>query len=403
MPRRLLLVVLLLVCACHKHRATKELFGVKVTPPGVLAKIRPGMTVAELKALVPDMKNDPGKGYLLEEPASNVKLYAIVMDDAVVDTYIDLVDDHALDLVTAAWGPPDAEKARTDPDEIAWRSTTTGWRASVFCGHGTATTPLPPFCTITLHPHKPLEQMFGKALAPPGELATTKPGTPRAQVAATAHVTIVKDAQVIRTLDYDGATELISIMDGKLYSLSYSLPALARPMIEAAWGPGTSDKEDGTDWFDAKTGWCARLTLRSDKSTLDLNFVSYMPFEAQIDLFDAMSKGSLADMKKAHPELCDVKDGEPTRQRLKLPVHELVSRLELGASYVTASAFSRTSGTLFATSADGDALPSILASFTKRWGTPKKKIDGDTTRYEWSNHNYVGLFDDQVSIQIGPP
>jgi hypothetical protein len=399
MTRRLLLAVLLL-CACHKKRATKELFGVKVTPPGVLAKIRPGMPLAELKALVPDMKNDPGKGYELEHPASNVTLYAVVMNDVVSDTYIDLIDDHGIDLLTSAWGPPDAEKPRDSIKDVAWRSTATGWRASVFCGHGTEVTPLPPFCTITLHPHKPLEEMFGKTIAPVGEYATVKQDTPVAQT----------KASTIRDLDYDGAVEFVDILDGKLFSIHYTLPVLARPMIVKAWGPGTADPghADSTTWCDAATSWCATLDSASDKDKLRLEFVGFMPFEQQIDLLEALSKLSIADGMKAHPELqwAERKDGTSTDHYINLPISELTDAGMRMVKHLPAGGFELKKGTRYVmTMFEKTTEDAIVASFTKRWGPPKKSIDKlfkEVTRYEWPNGNSVTVDEGSLAFAIDP-
>ena len=80
---------LVALAACGKKPATKELFGAKVTPPGVLAKIKPGMTLAEVKAIAPDATEDKAQGWLVGQPASDVKLYVGLLDNAVVDTFAD--------------------------------------------------------------------------------------------------------------------------------------------------------------------------------------------------------------------------------------------------------------------------------------------------------------------------
>jgi len=411
MTRRLCLVVLLLLCACHKKRATKELFGVKVTPPGVLAKIRPGMSLAELTALVPDMKSDPGKGYALEHPASNVTLYAVVIDDVVADTYIDLVDDHGMELLTAAWGPPDAEPPRDSPKQVAWRSTATGWRASVFCGHGTDSTPLPPFCTISLHPHKPLEEMFGKAIAPFGQFATVKQDMPVAQLAALTHLPAKDSFSIIRDVDYDGAVLFVDAMDGKLFTIHYTLPSLARPMIVKAWGPGTADPghPDSTTWCDAATSWCATLAGSSTDKDLHLDFVGFMPFEQQIDLLVALSKLSIADGMKAHPELqwAERKEGSSTDHYINFPTSEYTDANMRAIKHLPAGAFETKNGTRYVmTMFEKTTEDAIVGSFTKRWGAPKKsidKLDKTVTRYEWPKGNSITVDESSLSFVIDPP
>lgn len=64
MMRHLAVSLLIVVCACHK-RADKAFFGTQVAPPGILAQVHPGMAIAQLRAIAPDLKADPGKGFLL--------------------------------------------------------------------------------------------------------------------------------------------------------------------------------------------------------------------------------------------------------------------------------------------------------------------------------------------------
>src|ERR1700733_10379552 len=100
-PMRYLAVSLLIVvCACHK-RADKAFFGTQVAPPGILAQVHPGMTVAQLRAIAPELKADPAKGLLLASPASNVKLYALADGDVVSSTYVDFEDANGPDVLTA--------------------------------------------------------------------------------------------------------------------------------------------------------------------------------------------------------------------------------------------------------------------------------------------------------------
>src|SRR3569833_4610679 len=102
---RRMLIVLLAVAACHGKRAGKDFFGTQVSPPGVLAQIRPGMTRAQVKAIAPEAKDDPGKGLLVAKPASYVKLYVGMDRDLVDHTYVSYDGDAGMAELTQAWGP----------------------------------------------------------------------------------------------------------------------------------------------------------------------------------------------------------------------------------------------------------------------------------------------------------
>jgi hypothetical protein len=385
-------VAVIAMFGCHK-RAGSDYFGTQVVPPGVLAKIRPGMTVDELEQLVPKLVDDDGHGLLLEQPASNIKLYAVALDGAVVDTYVDYAGSDGLDVLTAAWGPPDAEHDRDEHDELAWRNATTGWRARLFCGHGTKDTPLPPFCTITFHPHKPLEAMFGRSIAPVGEMAAAKPDMSLDALRAATHLPFnTPDAHLNRNLDYDGASELAALVDGKLVELSYRLPKLARPMIDKAWGSGSTGSDGETVWFDAQSGWFARQRAPyGNDDTFSLAFAGYMPFDKLVDVLDSMTTAtSYDDAHKAHPELpwTDEKDGQHV---LAMPYTEQADPATalLGHTLVGIYGHARPA---FALNLDAKKADAIVASLTKRWGQPKTTIDNPkdpelaATTYRWAGH-----------------
>ena len=139
------LVVVVVACG-GKPTVGPEAFGAKVTPPGALATVRPGMTSAEVLAAVPG---------------------------AVDATFARVEGSDGQALLVSAWGPPDAEPDREHDDEIAWRSVQTGWRASLYCR--------PDSCDVRFHRHKPLEAMLAK-IAPPDKYAQLRIGMPAEQV-----------------------------------------------------------------------------------------------------------------------------------------------------------------------------------------------------------------------------
>lgn len=385
MKRHVAVVVIAMVSGCHKH-AGSEYFGKHVAPPGILAKVQLGMTVDELKAAIPGAAEDDGHGYLLAKPASNIKLYAVAVDNVVVEPYVDYAGSDAVAVLTAAWGPPDPEPDREHHDQPAWRNATTGWRSTVFCGHGTDKEPLPPFCTISFYPHKPLEAMFGKAVAPPDDRAKLAIGMPLdAARAATKRPLAAINA---RDSEYDGAVENINFVDGKLFELSYSLPALALPMIEKAWGPGTKSG-DTTFWYDPQSGWCAKL--RQSDQGLWLHFNGYMPFDKEIDLLDSMTAAKdYDDAKRMHPELAWTDNHE--RHEIELPYNELIQPDNFVAGHMTVDVSGATHLSFVTLMLDPTKADTIIASFTKRWGAPKTNTrstrdkDLTSTTYHWAGH-----------------
>ncbi len=111
------------------ERAGSEFFGASVTLPGLLAKVHAGMTFDELRAVAPDAVDDDGHGWLLATPASNIKLYALLDSEThrVAYSYVDYE------------GSDGGRRARPRRlvNHSVWRNAKTGWRATVFCGHGT--------------------------------------------------------------------------------------------------------------------------------------------------------------------------------------------------------------------------------------------------------------------------
>ena len=401
--RYLAVSVLIVVCACHK-RADKALFGTQVAPPGILAQVRPGMTVAQLHAIAPELEADPAKGLLLASPASNVKLYALTDGDVVSTTYVDLQDASGTDLLTAAWGPPDAEKDRESPDELAWRSTATGWRARVFCGHGTDQTPLPPFCTIHFHPHKPIEAMFGKAIAPPGELARVTPAMPQAALKAATNLPFERDTQsMIRRLDFDGAVEEIGVVDGRLFELSYVVPVGARAAIDKAWGQPAVTPAGEAIWFDASTGWSV-IGKVSDGKEMRLHFIGYRPFDRTLDLLVALSAfKSVAEARAAHGEL-DWRD-DKRGPHLSLPPSELSGGLQRSMSSPV-EVYEASGGLHTALLLDPKRASDVIALLTARWGAPKIENAASTREpvtYSWAGHATVRpIGDSGLAVVIGP-
>jgi hypothetical protein len=402
------LLILVVVAGCHGKRADKDYFGTQVSPPGLLAQLRPGMTLAQVKAIAPDAKDDPEHGLLLATPKTNLKLYAMMDHDLVKYTYADYAGEDVIAVLTQAWGPPDKEPDREDHDDIAWRSTTTGWRAAVFCGHGTEKVKIPPFCTIKFHPYLPLENMFGKQIAPPGQLAKVTPRMALAQLKATSHVAELTDkpAQTpIRSLDYDGVTESIGVVDGRLYMLSYTVPEAARAMIEKAWGAPVVEGKQAL-WFDPKTGWSASLEASSsDPHELDLEYQGYQPFLAEVGILETLAAApTAADAKRSHPEL----EWDPTAKSDDQPVlvlasNEFTDPVYRSARMVPVSLFGNSVAVrVVMGQLDPAKEPAIVDALTRKWGAPKKTTAKDgVVEYRFAKHGLVIHEGDTLGVHVG--
>ncbi|HEY0254592.1 MAG TPA: hypothetical protein VGC41_23860 [Kofleriaceae bacterium] len=391
------LAVTALCLAGCKHDAGPELFGTKVTPPGVLATVRPDISEAELKKLVPDAVDDKGHGFLLGKPARNAKLYATTFHGAVVHTYVAWSSADLPAVLTKAWGPPDTEHDRMDDRDLTWRSTETGWRASVHCGPD----PKDPWCDLTFHPHKPLEAMFVRPIRPPGELASVHP---HASLAELKKLTPIHsdnlDQMRSRELDLDGADETIYVIKGALGRVQYTVPLLAAPMIEKAWGPGSpGDAPNERRYFDATSGWDVVVSTEKDKLWLD--YGAFDTFEHELDELVALSSAKTADeAKAAHPELGWV-DGDP--RHINLPANEYTAGIELYVHVQSVGVFAARDGLALVMLGEKKYLDAVKASFTKRWGAPlDDKHSKDAVHLVWPHHASIeyGTEPDETSFGI---
>jgi len=402
--RRLLL--LLAVGACHgKHGAGKDYFGTQLSPPGILAQIRPGMTLAQVKAIAPDAKTEAGKGLWLASPASDMKMYALFDSGLVVQTYLDFKADDAMAVLTRAWGPPDKEPDRDDPSDVAWRSTTTGWRAAANCSKPGDKEP---GCSISFHPHLPLDQMFTTPIAPPGELAKVKPRATLAELKATTKLAVLTDEPVqtpMRYLDFDGAVEHLGIVDGRLFSLDEVIPASARPALEKAWGPPAIPGKHAM-WFDAKSGWSVTVDEDlSDAKRLRVDYQGYQPFLDEVALLEKLTAApTAADAKRSHPDL----DWDPTiknddQPSLLLSDNEFVEpgframRLLPIGFFGNSKAVSAVMGQL-----DPAREAAIVDALTVKWGAPKKTTLNDgVVEYRFAKHGLLMHEASMLAVHVG--
>lgn len=385
------LVGLACVAALGCHHARSEhvaaaYFGTKVVPPGVLAKIRPGMTLAEVTAVAPGLREVPLRGYLVAD-ADGAKQYVVMADGIVVETYVALEGDDVTPLITAAWGAPNPVPKRSGTG--VWRGVDTGWRASLDCGHGSKRMPVAPACKLTFLPYRPAAELFTKAIGPGGVLAAIKPDATFADAVAATHLPLSDYRQFERTSEFDGARETVSFVGGAS-SITYFFDSKdARSALDAAWGPPTLHDDTYETWLDPNTGWRADCSCKTD---MFITFSSYWPFAKVLATLEAVvASADLATARRTHPELKWDADGKG----FSIPdTHGATKRVDLHTDdkHVTASLW------LFVHQ-DGDR-DRTLTELASRWGSPKKTTARDRVTYVYPKYGTLRVDEHLMILDV---
>ncbi|MBS1118624.1 MAG: hypothetical protein H6Q90_852 [Deltaproteobacteria bacterium] len=276
-----MIAIALSVTGCAKRRELaagldpSAGFGPPVSPPGGL---RVGMTVDEARAAMPALatRGDelvadlPAGALLVKLERGRVHHLVAMFEPRIPGTEI-------TSAFTRRWGAPHSQTSSGPMTTLGWQSEASGWRATLEC----IQSPAMACSSLQLLPYRPLQPgYFGKAVAPPGPLASVRIGmtvdeakavlpelTAPAQVDAqnrVAHVAGGLD-EVVGNLWFTAGPDKAV----RIHALSLDLPGLklAETAITRAWGPGTpgSGKPDETvrTWSDAATGWQAELVHRT--------------------------------------------------------------------------------------------------------------------------------------------
>ena len=287
----LLLATALLAAACNSApAATTEFFGPLVEPPRGLGKIQPGMSVAEAKRLLPELREDHGgvrDKLVLDSGVSDVKLEVRVEAGTVAAIVAIVGGKNARELLTRAWGDPDISRDSLGQPEVTWSSEATGWKVELDC--------LERNCLVEYEPYHVLTaDFFGAHVVPPGVLGELKLGMTVADARKIAPGPI--DVRGGMSTGVDGVRQFVAIDDkkGLVRAIYLNVPAHAREVIEEAWGKGASATEPVGKtvyvWPDPTTGW--RATLRPALGmSHDLAFDHFLPtaalFGEQPDTIDA--------------------------------------------------------------------------------------------------------------------
>jgi len=369
-------LVLALVACNAAPAATTEYFGPRIEPPGGLAKVQPGMSVAEAKKLVPLLREDPRAvrdQLTLDSGVSDVRLEVRVDSGTVAGIVAVVSNNGTRDLLQRVWGDPQITRDSLGQPEITWASESTGWKAKLDCLERNCVVKYVPYHVLT-------SEFFGAHVVPPGDLNKLRLGMKMADAKKLAPAPV--DVRAGVPTGVDGVREFVTIDDksGTVRALYLNLPATARSLIAEAWGPGLPATEPvGKSvlvWPDPSTGW--RATLRPALgSSQDLAFDQYLPVAQllgeQPDVVDGMPVLGLTvdEVKKQF-------EGQVTAARGDLTVTLLPTEWERQATRFTLDvAGGRIREIAFSIpfKAHPDARDQLLELFTHKWGTPRPAED----------------------------
>ncbi len=365
-------VLVLALAACEAApAASTEFFGPRIEPPGGLAKVQPGMSVAEAKKLVPSLREDPRAvrdQMTLDSGVSDVKLEVRVDSGTVANIVAVVSNAGTRELLQRVWGDPQITRDSLGQPEITWASESTGWKAKLDCLERNCVVEYVPYHVLT-------SEFFGAHVVPPGDLNKLRLGMKVADAKKLAPGPI--DVRAGVPTGVDGVRGFVAVDDksGTVRAIYLNLPASAKAQIEEAWGSGQQATELGKAvlvWPDPSTGW--RATLRPALgSSQDLAFDQYLPVAQllgeQVDVVDAMPVLGLTvdEVKKQF-------EGQVTAARGDLAVTLLPTEWDRQPTkFVLDVAGGRIREIVFSIpfKAHPDARDQLAELFAHKWGTPR--------------------------------
>jgi hypothetical protein len=361
--------------ACNSApAATTEFFGPHIEPPRGLAKIRPGMTVAQARGLVPGLREDHRsvrEHLVLDSGVGDVKLEVRVDAGTVASILAVVQGQTARDLLTRAWGEPQITKDALGQPEISWSSESTGWKVKLDCLERNCFLEYVPYHVLTA-------EFFGAHVVPPGMLANLRVGMKLVDARKQAPGLI--DVRAGIATGVDGVRQYVATDDklGTVRAIYLNLPGHSENLIAQAWGPGMVATEPvGKNvlvWPDPTTGW--RATLRHALgSSHDLAFDNYLPaaalFGDQPDVLDAVPivGSTIEEVKQMFPtEL-----GAPTKDRDYVLTLLPTEWARTSTKFTLDVSGGRVRELRFAIpfKARPAAQDTLLQLFTHKWGQPR--------------------------------
>jgi hypothetical protein len=271
--RRVALIVAISLLACDQDKPKPPIFGKAIEPPAGMAAIRPGMSEAEVKAKVPDLKIGGGltEGLLVKATARKDATVAVLLDDHRMVSSLRVVifekERDLVDMLTKSWGPPAATAGKT-----TWLDEKGAWRAEVDCERGSSV------CHVDFRGYRPFKAaLLGKHPGPLAPLVAKGGDVSVAEAEAAGFKVGTPDAYEIA----DGVKGSFG-SEGKLISsILLYLPEAARETIHQAWGqPVQVKRVTGTEemWHHPETRWRAILAKDSARGGLQLWIKRYTPY-----------------------------------------------------------------------------------------------------------------------------
>jgi hypothetical protein len=355
-----------------------DFFGPTIEPPCGLARIQPGISVAEAKRRVPGLKEDH-RGVrdqlVLDSGVSDVTL-EVRVDSGTVAGIFAIVQGHgARELLTRSWGQPQITRDSLGQPETTWASENTGWKVKLDC--------LERNCFIEFVPYHVLTaEFFGAHVVPPGELANLRIGMKAGEARKLAPGPV--DVRSGIATGVDGVREFVSIDDkaATVRSIYLNLPQHAEDLIAEAWSEGWRATEPVGKtvlvWPDPTTGW--RATLRDALGySHDLAYDNFLPaaqlFGDQPDQLEALSEPvlgkSVDDVKKAYKDAIAPQGRDLVLTLLPTEWERSMTRITLvsGAGIIKRMTFS------IPWRPHPEARETLFELFKRKWGEPKTRED----------------------------
>jgi hypothetical protein len=365
--------------ACGSSRPLNaDFFGPTIEPPCGLARIQPGMSVAEAKRRLPALKEDR-RGVrdqlLLDSGVSDVTL-EVRIDSGTVASIFAIVQGHgARDLLTRTWGQPQITRDSLGQPETTWASESTGWKVKLDC--------LERNCFIEYVPYHVLTaEFFGAHVVPPGELANLRIGMKVADARKIAPGPV--DVRAGIATGVDGVREFVAIDDktATVRAIYLNLPQHAEDLIAEAWSEGWRATEPVGKtvlvWPDPTTGW--RATLRDALGySHDLAYDNFLPaaqlFGDQPDQLEALPEPvlgkSVEDVKKAYKDAIAASGHDLVLTLLPTEWERTATRITLA----TSSGVVRRIVFSLPYRPHPEARDTLLELFKRKWGEPRTRDD----------------------------
>ncbi len=377
---------MLALAACSRvPAATTDFWGATIEPPRGLARIAPGMSVAEARRLVPALHEPKPAGVrdelVLDSGVRDVKL-AVRVEAGTVSSILAIVQDQgARDQLTRAWGKPEITRDSLGQPEVTWASEATGWKVKLDCMERNCLVEYVPYRVLTA-------DFFGPHVVPPGDLGKLRTGMPLGEARAVAPGPVSVRSGI--ATKYDGVREYVAIDDklGVVRSIYLNLANDSEELIGQAWGPGASATmpvgKAVTMWHDPETGWRAMLRPALGRSH-DLVFDNYLPaaalFGDQPDTLEALHEPVLGrtveQVKRAYKDSITTQ-GRGRELVIALPPTEwdrFATRIVLS----TSGGRVRSIELAVPYKPHPPARDQLLELFQTKWGAPEEVVEGGHT------------------------